>query len=109
MSGSTWSAHRNFMSMTILLCGVVWVSTPASAQQVSGIPGSPGATTTIDSIYLPPPPHGFTGRMFAAIDWVPTLVDIGGGPKGDGLKQQIEARSVSGKPVRSAGHRQNPP
>jgi len=28
--------------------------------------------------------------MFAAIDWVPTLVDIGGGPKGDGLKQQIE-------------------
>ena len=29
-------------------------------------------------------------QMFAALDWVPTLVDIAGGPKGDGLKQQIE-------------------
>jgi arylsulfatase A-like enzyme len=30
-------------------------------------------------------------QLFAALDWVPTLVDIAGGPKGDGLKQQIEA------------------
>jgi arylsulfatase len=30
-------------------------------------------------------------QMFAALDWVPTLVDIAGGPKGDGLKKQIEA------------------
>ena len=29
-------------------------------------------------------------QLFAALDWVPTLVDIAGGPKGDGLKQQIE-------------------
>jgi len=35
-------------------------------------------------------------QMFAALDWVPTLVDIAGGPKGDGLKQQIEAGQYPG-------------
>jgi C-terminal region of aryl-sulfatase len=34
--------------------------------------------------------------MFAALDWLPTLVDIAGGPKGDGLKKQIEAGQYSG-------------
>ena len=29
--------------------------------------------------------------MFASLDWVPTLVNIAGGPKGDALKKQIEA------------------
>ena len=29
--------------------------------------------------------------MFSALDWLPTLVNIAGGPKGDGLKKQIEA------------------
>jgi len=29
--------------------------------------------------------------IFAALDWLPTLVDIAGGPKGDALKKQIEA------------------
>jgi hypothetical protein len=28
--------------------------------------------------------------MFASLDWVPTLVDIAGGPKGEGLKKEIE-------------------
>jgi len=35
-------------------------------------------------------------QMFAALDWLPTLVDIAGGPKGDGLKQQIEAGQYPG-------------
>jgi arylsulfatase len=30
-------------------------------------------------------------QMFALLDWLPTFVDIAGGPKGDGLKKQIEA------------------
>ena len=34
--------------------------------------------------------------MFAALDWLPTLVDIAGGPKGDDLKKQIEAGSYPG-------------
>jgi arylsulfatase A-like enzyme len=36
---------------------------PAAAQQVTGTPGSPGATTTIDSRYLPPPPQPFRGEI----------------------------------------------
>jgi arylsulfatase len=35
-------------------------------------------------------------QMFAALDWLPTLVEIAGGPKGDGLKQQIEAGKYPG-------------
>ena len=31
-----------------------------------------------------------------ALDWVPTLVDIAGGPKGDGLKKQIEEGKYPG-------------
>ena len=34
--------------------------------------------------------------MFAALDWVPTFVDIAGGQKGDGLKKQIEAGQYPG-------------
>jgi hypothetical protein len=36
-------------------------------------------------------PGTIKNEMFASLDWVPTLVEIAGGPKGDGLKQQIEA------------------
>jgi len=35
-------------------------------------------------------------EMFASLDWLPTLVDIAGGPKGDGLKRQIEAGQYPG-------------
>jgi arylsulfatase A-like enzyme len=34
---------------------------PAAAQQVTGVPGSPSATTTIDGKQLPPPPPKFGG------------------------------------------------
>ncbi len=34
--------------------------------------------------------------IFASLDWLPTLVQIAGGPQGDGLKQQIEAGSYKG-------------
>ena len=32
-------------------------------------------------------------EMFSALDWLPTFVEIAGGPKGDGLKKQLEAGS----------------
>ncbi len=35
-------------------------------------------------------PETVKNQMFAALDWLPTLVDIAGGPKGDDLKKQIE-------------------
>ena len=35
-------------------------------------------------------------ELFAALDWLPTLVDIAGGPKGDDLNKQIEAGKYPG-------------
>ena len=35
-------------------------------------------------------------EMFASLDWLPTLVDIAGGPKGDELKKQIEGGKYKG-------------
>jgi arylsulfatase A-like enzyme len=41
-------------------------------------------------------PGTVKNQLFAALDWLPTFVDIAGGPKGDGLKQQIEAGQYPG-------------
>jgi arylsulfatase A-like enzyme len=46
-------------------------------------------------------PGTVKNQLFAALDWLPTLVDIAGGPKGDGLKQQIEAGNEGGQWPRS--------
>src|SRR5262252_3963944 len=35
-------------------------------------------------------------KLFAALDWMPTLVNIAGGPSGDGLKKRIEAGQYPG-------------
>jgi arylsulfatase A-like enzyme len=41
-------------------------------------------------------PGAIKNQMFAALDWLPTLVDIAGGPAGEGLKKQIEAGQYPG-------------
>jgi arylsulfatase A-like enzyme len=41
-------------------------------------------------------PGTVKNQLFAALDWVPTLVEIAGGPKGDELKKQIEAGKYPG-------------
>ena len=41
-------------------------------------------------------PGTLKNQMFASLDWMPTLVDIAGGPKGDELKQQIEEGKYPG-------------
>ena len=35
-------------------------------------------------------------QMFAALDWLPTFVELAGGPKGDGLKMQIQSGTYPG-------------
>jgi arylsulfatase A-like enzyme len=35
-------------------------------------------------------PGTVKNQLFAALDWLPTFVEIAGGPKGEGLKQQLE-------------------
>jgi arylsulfatase A-like enzyme len=41
-------------------------------------------------------PGTVKNQLFAALDWLPTFVEIAGGPKGDGLKTQIEAGQYPG-------------
>ena len=41
-------------------------------------------------------PGTVKNEIFASLDWLPTFVNIAGGPKGDGLKKQIEAGSYPG-------------
>src|SRR5262249_683682 len=40
--------------------------------------------------------NGAAAITFPALDWMPTFVDIAGGPKGDGLKAEIEAGKYAG-------------
>jgi|SRR5579883_229549 arylsulfatase len=42
---------------------IVLTSVPSGAQQTTGEPGSPSATTTIDGHVLPPPPSQFGGEV----------------------------------------------
>ncbi len=70
-----------FYATTFLVIACV----PAGAQQTTGTPGSPGATTTIDGKYLPPPPPKFGGQI--GLDaaqstpyWPPTVVPPKGAP-----------------------------
>jgi arylsulfatase A-like enzyme len=48
-----------FVTFVLLVAALA----PARAQQITGTPGSPDATTTIDGRYLPPPPQPFTGQI----------------------------------------------
>ena len=41
-------------------------------------------------------PGTVANQTFAALDWLPTFVELAGGPKGDALKKQIEAGSYPG-------------
>ena len=41
-------------------------------------------------------PGTVLNEIFASLDWLPTFVDIAGGPKGDGLKQKIESGTYPG-------------
>jgi arylsulfatase A-like enzyme len=61
------------------------MSSPAGAQQITGTPGSPSATTTIPGDQLPPPPPKFEGVIKdEARDstpwWPPTVVPPKGAP-----------------------------
>src|SRR5262245_27989761 len=57
----------------------------AYAQQTTGVPGSPGATTTIDGKYLPNPPPRFGGTINLSASqskpyWPPQVVPPKGAP-----------------------------
>ena len=49
------------LSLSSIVTLVLFTGAPALAQQITGAPGSPSATTTIDGKQLPPPPRTFGG------------------------------------------------
>ena len=64
---------------------IVWTTLSALAQETTGVPGSPGATTTIDGKQLPPPDPKFGGVInLKASDskpwWAPRVVPPKGAP-----------------------------
>ena len=72
---------------TLILSASALVLTAGStfAQQTTGTPGSPSATTTIDGRYIPPPPPPFGGKIDLSADkskpfWPPTVVPPKGAP-----------------------------
>ena len=87
MKGLVSSVPFKAIGMPIVLLGVLLVGvTPAYAQEITGTPGSPSATTTIDGKQLPPPPDTEFGGTIerSAIDsapyWPPRVVPPEGAP-----------------------------
>jgi arylsulfatase len=74
---------RRITLLTVV--AVALLSADAAAQQTTEVPGSPGATTTIDGRYLPAPPAAFGGEinLNAAQSkpyWPPRVVPPKGAP-----------------------------
>ncbi len=57
------SANRWIISVSVLALSALLGWEPAQAQQTTGKPGSPSATTTIEGSQLPPPPQKFEGKI----------------------------------------------
>jgi hypothetical protein len=73
----------SFLLSVVLLCASV--APGLRAQEINGTPGSPGATTTIDGKYLPPPPPKFgceinLGAAQSKAYWPPRVVPPNGAP-----------------------------
>jgi arylsulfatase A-like enzyme len=83
-----WEINRMKSPMALVLLSTISIplfATTALAQQVTGTPGSPSATTTIDGRYLPNPPPPFGGDInLSATDskpyWPPQIVPPKGAP-----------------------------
>jgi arylsulfatase A-like enzyme len=73
------SAFVTFVSL------LAFVTSPVLAQQTTGVPGAPDATTTIDGKYIPPPPPRFGGEIGLQASqskpyWPPQVVPPKGAP-----------------------------
>jgi hypothetical protein len=78
------------MAIAVILSIFAFTVLPAVAQQTTGTPGSPGATTTIDGRYLPNPPQTFRGDIQTnAMQSTPAWPALSGGPGSDHGEQLI--------------------
>src|SRR5258705_3337817 len=72
-------------AVALFLFAATLVIGPAAAQQVTGVPGSPDATMTLDGKQLPPPPMKFGGVIKEDATqskpwWPPRVVPPKGAP-----------------------------
>jgi arylsulfatase A-like enzyme len=80
--------QKTFSTLTVLVLLVaigLFSSAPVSAQQITGVPGSPNATITLDGKQLPPPPMPFGGVIKESAKdstpwWPPRVVPPKGAP-----------------------------
>jgi arylsulfatase len=75
----------NTFKASLLSTVILAVATASHAQQLTGTPGSPGATTTIDGKQLPPPDPRFGGAIRDKASestpwWAPRVVPPKGAP-----------------------------
>ena len=73
------------LSIAFVLALLITGTTGAIAQDISGTPGSPSATTTIDGRQIPPPPGQFGGvinldALNSTSYWQPSVVPPKGAP-----------------------------
>src|SRR3990172_997933 len=71
-------------TLALVFAALLWAF-PSMAQQTTGVPGSPSATTTIDGRQLPPPDPKFGGvikenAMQSKAWWAPRIVPPKGAP-----------------------------
>ncbi len=76
---------RLFGGWGVHVLALLLLIAPAGAQQVTGTPGAPGWTTTIDGRYLPNPPPQFRGEIDTNAAqskpyWPPLVVPPKGAP-----------------------------
>src|SRR5271154_3627368 len=58
-----WASRRHLQVVIVSLICLMATASAKAQQQTTGTPGSPDATTTVDSRYLPPPPQKFGGEI----------------------------------------------
>ncbi len=83
--GRTQMATHLAKNSVIALFALALQNVPAAAQQVTGVPGSPSATTSLDGRQLPPPPGKFGGVINETYQnskpyWPPRVVPPKGAP-----------------------------
>src|ERR1035438_5342480 len=84
MSHKKMAMHLAANLLTTLFAGALIIA-PAAAQQITGVPGSPSATITLDGKQLPPPPGKFGGVINESYKdskpyWPPRVVPPKGAP-----------------------------
>ena len=101
-SWKTWVNWTTPLSSLPRITGPRRSASPMAASPLSkGRKARPGKAATVALVVRWPghiKPGTVKKQMFAALDWLPTLVDIAGGPKGDDLNKQIQAGKYPASP-----------